>query len=74
MLDDPIDREMVKSINQVGQAMGLKTIAEFVENEATLNKLREMRVNYAQGYGVHRPEPVENLLKQNTVSLRQKAS
>ncbi len=41
MLDDPMDQVMVSSINQVGHVMGLKTIAEFVENNAVLETLRE---------------------------------
>jgi len=49
---------MVKSIHEVGQAMGLKTIAEFVENEEILNKLKAIGVDYAQGYHIHKPEPL----------------
>jgi diguanylate cyclase (GGDEF)-like protein/PAS domain S-box-containing protein len=58
MLDDPIDYAMVESINNIGQVMGLETIAEFVENDATLEALRKMGVNYAQGYGVAKPQPM----------------
>lgn len=59
MLDDPIDRAMVEMICRIGKVMGKQTIAEFVENEATLQVLREIGVDYAQGYGVGRPEPFE---------------
>ena len=59
MLKDPIDNVMVDAINQIGQVMGSKTIAEFVEDEATLRALKEMGVNYAQGYGIHKPEPLK---------------
>ncbi len=59
---DPIDLEIVKSINDIGRVMGVKTIAEFVENEAILPKLREIQVDYAQGYGIGRPRPLEELL------------
>jgi len=62
MLHDPIDRAMVKSINQIGHIMGLKTIAEFVEDEKTLNLLRDMEVDFAQGYVVHQPQPLYHLL------------
>ncbi|MCE8034515.1 EAL domain-containing protein [Halomonas sp. MCCC 1A11057] len=51
-----IDRVMVSSISQVGQVMGLRTIAEFAENEEIISILREIGVDYAQGYGVARPE------------------
>ncbi|TCK19205.1 PAS domain S-box-containing protein/diguanylate cyclase (GGDEF)-like protein [Thiogranum longum] len=58
MVDDPIDRAMVKSINEIGQVMGMKTIAEFVENDEILEQLNHIGVDYAQGYGIHKPEPM----------------
>ncbi len=58
---DPIDREMVMAINRIGHAMNKKTIAEFVEDEATLNVLRDIGVDYAQGYFIARPAPLEKL-------------
>ena len=48
--DDPVDRVLVKSINEMGHAMGKQTIAEFVEVPEVLAVLREIGVNYAQGY------------------------
>lgn len=54
--DDPKDFAMVRSINEVGQMMGMQTIAEFVESEAILDRLREIGVDYAQGYAIARPE------------------
>ena len=63
MLDDPIDFEMVKSINQIGHVMGLETIAEFVENEQILDKLREIGIDYAQGYHLGKPRPIASLLE-----------
>jgi diguanylate cyclase (GGDEF)-like protein/PAS domain S-box-containing protein len=59
MLDDPIDRAMVEMIARIGKVMGKKTVAEFVENDATLEALREIGVDYAQGYGIGRPEPFD---------------
>ncbi|MHB1084191.1 MAG: EAL domain-containing protein [Thiobacillus sp.] len=56
MAQDPVDFAMVESINRIGHVMGIKTIAEFVENETILEKLREIGVDFAQGYGIHRPE------------------
>ena len=47
---------MVESINKVGHVMGKKTIAEFVENDEIIEKLRTIGVDYIQGYGVARPE------------------
>ncbi len=57
IVDDPIDVEMVRSINEIGHVMGMRTIAEFVENDAILNKLKEIGVDFAQGYGIAKPEP-----------------
>ncbi|HUX39385.1 MAG TPA: EAL domain-containing protein, partial [Rectinemataceae bacterium] len=56
--DSDIQYTMVKSINMVGQVMGIRTIAEFVKNEAILGKLVEIGVDYAQGYQLARPEPL----------------
>ncbi|MCH7695594.1 MAG: EAL domain-containing protein [Proteobacteria bacterium] len=59
---DPIDLAMVKSINEIGHVMGMQTIAEFVENEAILKKLREIGVDYAQGFGIAKPQPIESMM------------
>ena len=55
---DPVDYAMVESFNQIARAMGIQTIAEFVEDELILEKLRLMGVDYAQGYGIARPSPL----------------
>ncbi len=51
----------VKAINIVCREVGMRTIAEFVESKATLDKLREIGVDYIQGFGVARPEPIFKL-------------
>ncbi len=61
MINDPIDRAMVESINNIGHVMGIQTIAEFVENRAILEKLRAIGVDYAQGYGIAKPCPLADL-------------
>lgn len=53
---DPVSLSIVTSINQVGHTLGLKTIAEFVEDKAILDKLEEIGVDYAQGYYIHKPQ------------------
>ncbi len=58
ILHDPIDREMVRSINEIGHLTGKKTIAEFAENAEIITMLRGMGVDYAQGYGVSEPKRV----------------
>lgn len=62
MLDDPVDRAMVASINEIGHLMGLATIAEYVENDEIKQMLIEMGVDYAQGFGIARPEPLDSML------------
>jgi diguanylate cyclase (GGDEF)-like protein/PAS domain S-box-containing protein len=58
ILHDPIDREMVRSINEIGHLTGKQTIAEFAENVEIINMLRGLGVDYAQGYGVSQPQRV----------------
>jgi diguanylate cyclase (GGDEF)-like protein len=57
ILENKIDYAMVQAINQIGQVMGLKTIAEFVENDAILAELKKIGVDYGQGYGIGEPKP-----------------
>ncbi|MGZ8903797.1 MAG: EAL domain-containing protein, partial [Methylobacter sp.] len=61
VLDDKVDLAMVKSINEVGHIMGKKTIAEFVENQEIFNLLNELGVDYAQGFGISKPVPLDEL-------------
>ncbi|NND89225.1 MAG: EAL domain-containing protein [Granulosicoccus sp.] len=56
-----IDRDMVAAINQIGHTVGARTIAEFVEDDAALNCLRDMQVDFAQGYGLRMPTPLSQL-------------
>jgi EAL domain-containing protein (putative c-di-GMP-specific phosphodiesterase class I) len=52
---------MVEAVNQIGHAMGIKTIAEFVEDQATLGALSVIGVDYAQGFGIAEPAPLDEL-------------
>lgn len=63
MINDPIDSAMVVAINQIGHVMNIKTIAEFVENEDIYQKLEAIGVDYAQGYGIARPMPLDEAIK-----------
>ncbi len=62
-VDDPIDFAMVKSINDIGHVMGIKTVAEFAENAAIEAKMRELGIDYAQGYGISEPMPLLSFLE-----------
>jgi diguanylate cyclase (GGDEF)-like protein/PAS domain S-box-containing protein len=59
---DPIDFAMVKSISDIGNVMGKLTIAEFVENKTILKQIKKLGIDYAQGYEINSPEPIENIL------------
>lgn len=52
------DYAMVKAIHDVALAMDKKTIAEFVENENIIEKLKDIGIHYAQGYGIAKPLPL----------------
>lgn len=56
--EDAVDYAMVEAIHSIGSVLGLKTIAEFVESEAILQRLRDIGVDHAQGFAIHRPEPL----------------
>jgi len=61
MVNDPIDRAMVEAIVRVGHVMQVKVIAEWVENEETLSLLKEMGVDYVQGYHLGVPREVRTV-------------
>jgi diguanylate cyclase (GGDEF)-like protein/PAS domain S-box-containing protein len=61
MVEDPIDYAMVKSINVISHVLGKQTIAEYVENDAILARLRNLGVDFAQGYGIAKPIPLSEL-------------
>ncbi len=69
IVDDPIDHAMVKSINEIGQVMGMRTIAEFVENDEIKAMLGEIGVDYVQGYGIGMPLPFEEIVEQTYFRL-----
>jgi EAL domain-containing protein (putative c-di-GMP-specific phosphodiesterase class I) len=59
MLTNNIDFAMVKSIHEIGHVMGLKTVAEFVEDDNIKSALTRLGVDYGQGYGIAKPEPFD---------------
>lgn len=61
-LSDPIDYAMVDAINQVGQLMELRTVAEGVEQAVTLERVKKLGVDYAQGHGLSMTLPLERVL------------
>jgi diguanylate cyclase (GGDEF)-like protein len=55
---NPVDSTLVHAINDIGQVMGKRTIAKFVESKAMLDELRRIGVDFAQGYGIAKPRPL----------------
>jgi len=75
MLDDPLNMAIVMAIKQISLATNTKVIAEFVVNDEIKQKLQEMGVNYAQGYGIEKPVMINHLIKLADInSINQSAS
>jgi len=62
LLTDPLDDVAVRCFVDVARVLGLKTVAEFVDHPAVLARLREIGVDFAQGFLLHRPAPLDELL------------
>ena len=59
---DPVNLAMVKSINEIGQVVGLETVAEYIDSETIRLLLKEIGVQYGQGFGLQKPFPAIELL------------
>ena len=57
-----VDRTMVRSMAEIARSMRIRTVAEFVEDQAILDVLVELGIDFAQGYHIARPMPVEQAL------------
>jgi len=64
---NPINEAMVNAIHQIGQVMKMKTVAEFVENKNIQDKLISIGVDYAQGYYIHIPAPLQDVVKDDSM-------
>jgi diguanylate cyclase (GGDEF)-like protein/PAS domain S-box-containing protein len=62
LMDDPLDEVAVRCFADVASVTGMHTVAEFVDNAAVLDKLQRMGIDFAQGYLIHRPSPIEEML------------
>ncbi len=67
IVSDDADLAFVQSIKQIGDVMGITTIAEYVESEEILDKLNEIGIELAQGFFVGKPVPLNRVLEQNGV-------
>ncbi len=76
IVNEPIDYALVKSINEVGHILNIKTIAEFVENNEIKGMLKAIGIDYVQGYGISKPVNFEGLLEQsnNVIEIKKRAT
>jgi diguanylate cyclase (GGDEF)-like protein/PAS domain S-box-containing protein len=65
MSKDAVDFAMVEAIHNIAHRMGLRTVAEFVQNDTTTEMLRSLGVDYVQGYGVEKPRPLDDASRSN---------
>jgi diguanylate cyclase (GGDEF)-like protein/PAS domain S-box-containing protein len=56
--NDLVDEAMVGAMTRVGHVMGIKIIAEFVENNEILERIKTLGIDYAQGYEISKPQPL----------------
>jgi EAL domain-containing protein (putative c-di-GMP-specific phosphodiesterase class I) len=59
LVGNEVDQAMVEAVHHIGHMMGLETIAEWVESRAILLKLRQIGINYGQGYALGYPRPLD---------------
>ena len=62
MATNPNDYAVVKSISEIGHFMGKKIIAEYVQDDETIQLLQDLGVDYAQGYGIEKPRALDDIL------------
>ena len=62
VLDDPLDDVAVRCFVEIARVVGVKTVAEFVDRVEVLDRVRAIGIDFAQGYLLHRPEPIEKVL------------
>lgn len=70
IIGNPMNMVIVRSIHEIARVMGTSTIAEFVESDAILEKLREIGIDYAQGYGISTPQPFEDMINSSQVQRK----
>ena len=69
VIDDPLDDAAVRCFVDVAKVVGVKTVAEFIDKPAVLARMKELGVDYGQGFLLHRPEPIEALMGRKTETL-----
>ena len=68
LLDDPLDDVAVRCFVDVAKVMGIQTVAEYVDKGPVLERVKELGITFAQGFFLHKPEPIERLLAVSQVA------
>lgn len=64
-----VDRSIAQSIHRIAEVLGARTIAEAVEDQPTFEVVKSLHIEFAQGYGLHRPEPLDAVLARHQVQV-----
>lgn len=70
VVNDKVAQAMVKAISDVAHVLGMSTVAEYVENDAIISVLRTLGVEYLQGYGLHQPEAISDVIERARATIR----
>ncbi len=70
VVNDKVAHAMVKAITDVAHVLGMSTVAEYVEDESIISALRDLGVEYMQGYCLHKPEPMMNIIESVRTNTR----
>ena len=68
MTTNAVDRHIVRSIHQIARELGAQTIAEFVEDQMTLDIVWATGITFAQGYAIHKPQSFEAIIADSRIS------
>jgi len=70
LVDDPLDDAAVRCFVDVARVVGVKTVAEYVDRDAVLQRVHALGIDFAQGFHLHKPEPIDLLLPLQMHSTR----
>jgi diguanylate cyclase (GGDEF)-like protein/PAS domain S-box-containing protein len=62
LVDDPLDDAAVRCFVDVARVVGVKTVAEYVDRDAVLQRVQALGIDFAQGFHLHKPEPIDHLI------------
>ena len=71
MIEDKLDAAAVRCFVEVADALKLKTVAEYVKSEEMLARVKSLGIDFAQGYLLHMPKPIESVFSAISVSREQ---